>query len=82
MEYESSIKIECGNLFNYKEHKKEEREIIVDMIRENPQITARMIAEELHMSLSGVNYRIRALRRERRIQFNGSGGKGEWEILN
>lgn len=81
-EYESSIKVEYGNLFNYKEQKKEEREIIVDMIRENPRITARMIADRLQISLSGANYRIRALKKEGRIQFNGSGGKGAWEILD
>lgn len=82
MEYESSMKVEYGNLFNYKEQKKEEREIIVDMMRENPRITARMIAEKLHISLSGANYRIRALKREGRIRFNGSGGKGVWEVIS
>ncbi len=81
MEFESSIKIEYGNLFSYREQKKEEREIIVDMMRENPRITAGMIAKELRISLSGANYRIRALKKEGRIRFNGSGGKGEWEIL-
>ncbi len=81
MECESNIKIEYGNLFSYKEQKKKEREIIVDMMRKNPRITARMIAKELEISLSGANYRIRALKREGRIRFVGSGGKGEWEIL-
>ncbi|MCI9216836.1 MAG: recombinase family protein [Dorea sp.] len=75
------IKAEYGKLFNYRKKKKEERERIVDMMRENPQITARRIAEELGISLSGVNYRIRALKKEGRIQFRGSGGKGVWEIL-
>ena len=81
MECENNIKIEYGNLFSYKEQKKKEREIIVDMMRKNPRITARMIAKELEISLSGANYRIRALKREGRIRFVGSGGKGEWEIL-
>ena len=81
MECESGIKIEYGNLFSYREQKKEEREIIVDMMRENPRINAGMIAKELRISLSGANYRIRALKKEGRIRFNGSGGKGEWEIL-
>lgn len=74
--------MEYGNLFNYKKQKKEEREIIVDMMRENPRITARMIAEKLHISLSGANYRIRALKREGRIRFIGNGGKGVWEIIS
>ncbi len=80
-ECESSIKIEYGNLFNYKGRKREEREAVVHMMRKNPRITAGMIARELQIGLSGANYRIRALKREGRIRFNGSGGKGEWEIL-
>ena len=79
--YGNSMKIEYGNLFDYKARKKDEREGIVDLMREDPEITARRIADELGISLSGANYRIRALKKEGRIRFNGRGGKGEWEIL-
>ncbi len=82
MDCESSIKIEYGNLFSIREKKREEREGIVDMMRKDPRITARLIAKELGISLSGANYKIRALKREGRIRFNGSGGRGEWEILS
>ncbi len=79
--HENSMKIEYGNLFDYKARKKDEREGIVDLMRADPGITARRIADELGISLSGANYRIRALKKEGRIRFSGRGGKGEWEIL-
>lgn len=75
------LRIEYGNLFNYRKKKKEEREQIVDFIRENPKITAKIIAEKLGISLSGANYKLNALKKEGRIRFNGSGGKGNWEVL-
>ena len=74
------LRIEYGNQFDYFRQKREEREIIADMMRENPYITAGKISEELGISLSGVNYRIRALKKEGRIRFDGSGGKGKWEV--
>ena len=79
--YENCLKVEYGDLFDYRKKKRTEREMIVDMMREDPQITARKIAEALGISLSGVNYRIRVLKSEGKVRFNGSGGKGEWEIL-
>lgn len=80
-EFENCLKVEYGELFDYRKKKETEREIIVDMMRKNPQITARKIAGELRISLSGANYRIRVLKSEGKVRFNGSGGKGEWEIL-
>ena len=77
----NKIRYEYGNTFNYFEQKKNDRESIVEMMRENPHITARMIADKLNISLSGANYQIRALKRDGRIRFNGKGGKGIWEII-
>ncbi len=77
----NSLKIEYGNLFNYKERKKDEREIIVELMRKDPKITAKKIAENMGISLAGANYRIHALKTEGRIRFRGSGGRGEWEIM-
>lgn len=75
------LRIEYGNQFDYFRQKREDREIIAGMMRENPYITAGQISQELGISLSGANYRIRALKKEGRIRFNGSGGKGKWEVL-
>lgn len=80
-ESENCLKVDYGNLFNYRKKKMTEREVIVEMMQKNPQITAGKIAEELGISLSGANYRIRVLRSEGKVRFKGSGGRGEWEIL-
>lgn len=80
-EYVDRIKIEYGNLFDYRKKKEEERNAIVRIMQENPRVTAREIAEQLQISLSGANYRIGILKSEGKVKFNGSGGKGEWEIL-
>ncbi len=77
----NTMKIEYGNLFDYKARKKEERDGIVEIMRADPKITAREIAGKLGISLSGANYRIRVLKKAGRIRFKGRGGKGEWEIL-
>lgn len=74
------LRIDYGNQFDYFRQKREDREIIADLMRENPYITAGQISRELGISLSCANYRIRALKKEGRIRFNGSGGKGKWEV--
>lgn len=80
-EYRNRMKIEYGNLFDYRKKKEEERNVIIRMMQENPCIMAKEIAEQLQISLSGANYRIGVLKSEGKVKFNGSGGKGEWEIL-
>lgn len=78
---DGKLRIDYGNLFNYREQKREEREAVVEMMRENPGITAKMIAKELNCSLSGANYKIKALKKEGRIRFMGKGGIGHWEVM-
>lgn len=74
------LRAEYGSAFDYLKKKKEEREQLVSMIRENPCITARQIAEKLGLSLSGANYRLHVLKKEGRVFFRGAGGRGHWEI--
>lgn len=70
------MRVEFGNTFNYLKKKREERNVVIDMMRGNPYITARIIAKELGISLSGANYKIKALKREGRICFDVKGGHG------
>lgn len=67
--------------FVYQNRKKLERERIVKYMHENPYITAREIAAKENISLSGVNYRIKKLKREKRIYFDGRGGHGKWVVV-
>lgn len=77
----SVVRIDFGNLFDYRAQQKEGRELVVELMRENPAVTAKMIAKKLGLSLSGANCRIRILKNAGRIRFNGRGGHGTWEIL-
>lgn len=76
----NKIRIDYGSRFQYLKQKQEGREIVIQMMVENPRITAKQIAEKLGISLSGANYQIRALKREGRIEFQGAGGKGQWLV--
>lgn len=75
----SLLQVDYGNQFHYLKQKQEGRENIVEMLQNNPQITARQMADKSGDSLSGVNYKIRVLKREGRIRFNGN--RGKWEVL-
>ena len=75
------LRVEFGNTFNYLKQKQEERNVVIEMMRKNPYITAKMIAKELGISLSGANYKIKALKREGKIYFDGKGGHGKWVVV-
>ena len=79
---ENILRIEYGHLFNYRKKKKDEREIIIEMMRAEPRITAKGIAEKLGISLSGANYKIKALKKEGRFYIQGKGGRGQWMVLD
>ncbi len=74
------MEIRLDNEFTYASRKEAERERIIAYMRENPFITAKKIAEIEHVSLTAANYRIKKLRQQGRIYFDGSGGHGKWII--
>ncbi len=67
--------------FVYQDRKRLERERIVQYMKENPHITAKEIAEIENVSLSSIHYRIKRLKKEGKIYFQGRGGKGRWEVF-
>lgn len=75
-----TIRINYGNQFNYYGKKQEERTAMLEMIRKKPDITAKELAECLELQLSGIQYRIRVLKREGRLYFDGKGGRGRWVV--
>lgn len=79
---EQKIRIDYGNLFDQLRQKQEEREQVVELIRKDPCITVKKIAECLGFSLSGAQYKLKVLKNDGRIRFNGKGGRGYWEILS
>lgn len=66
--------------FVFQRQKETERERIVRYMMENPHITAKEIARLEGVSLSAVNYRIKKLKNQGRIRFDGRGGRGKWTV--
>ncbi len=54
---------------------------IVTLIRHNPSLTKKELAKLLNISLDGVKYHIRKLRKKRVIEWKGPDRGGHWEIL-
>lgn len=77
---EAIIDVPLGKEFTYAGRKENERNKIIMYMRENPEITAREIAAKEQISLSAVNYRIKRLRLQGKLYFNGRGGQGKWVI--
>lgn len=76
------LRYDFGNEFQYLKKKQEDREVIVEMMRNTPCITAKRIAEKLGISISGINYRINALKKEGKIKYEGKGGHGIWLVCD
>ena len=69
--------------FAYQDRKRLERERIVEYMKANPHITAKEIAKMENVSLSGINYRIKRLKKDGRIYYQGRGGRnqtGQWIV--
>lgn len=66
--------------FVYRRQKEAERERIVQYMRAEPHITAKQISEREKVSRTAVNYRIKKLKEQGRIYFDGKGGRGKWVV--
>lgn len=67
--------------FTYATRKEAERERIIGYMKDNPTITAKKIADIEGISLTAANYRIKKLRQQGRVCFQGKGGCGKWLVL-
>ena len=61
-----------------KEKRKETKERVLELMRENPKITQKEIAEKLELSISTINLRIQELKEEGRISRIGNQLRGHW----
>ncbi len=59
-----------------------DKEMILKIMRENPDTSAKKIAMQMERPLKIVQNRIKELRMEGYIRFNGKGGHGIWEVLD
>ena len=58
----------------------ETAEKILRLMKEEPAITAKMIAKQLELSVSGVRYHINKLKKDGVVEHIGSSKKGTWLI--
>lgn len=58
-----------------------DRRRVMELIREDPGVTARKLAEKMGRSVSMARNRMEELVKGGYIRFNGRGGHGVWEIL-
>lgn len=65
----------------HKAAKEEEKQRIVEYMKENPKITAKQIAAEMGLSTSLVVRRINELRKEEKIRYSSPNGRGYWMVL-
>lgn len=75
-----SRRIDYGTLFDYRSQKRLGREAVVRLMKENPDITVKQIAEKLGISLSGAGYRIKILKEEGRVRYHREGTTGRWKV--
>ena len=78
---EEILRIEYGNRFNPCARQREKYKDVFEYIKEHPDTTARKVAEVMNLSLSAMQKRFERLKKEGKIRFVGSGGKGYWEVL-
>ena len=72
--------VPLGDDFLYAARKEAEVRRIIEYIRHNPKVTAKQIAGMEGISLSAANARIRKLKKQGKIHYEGQGGHGEWII--
>ena len=63
------------------ERSSETKDLIIDIIKQDPPITAAEIAMQLNMSSRGIEKQIRKLRELGKIKRTGSRFGGYWEIV-
>ncbi|MBQ9610101.1 MAG: putative DNA binding domain-containing protein [Lachnospiraceae bacterium] len=67
---------------NYQETTKTKKEMIKDIMRDNPLASAAMIAEQVGLSESGVQYHIKKMKATGEIERLGSDKGGRWKVNN
>lgn len=58
-----------------------DRRRIMELLKENPKLTVRQMAESMERSVYMARNRIEEMTKGGYIRFNGKGGRGAWEII-
>ena len=73
-----TLPVKCGT--NSKMSISTEKEIVMQMMRENPHIKAKGIADANGWCISRVNRRITELKKEGKIECTSPNGRGVWKV--
>ncbi|MCK5281803.1 MAG: winged helix-turn-helix transcriptional regulator, partial [Nanoarchaeota archaeon] len=55
-------------------------DLILSIINQNPAVTKEEISNQLNISIDGVKYHIRKLKKEKGLAWKGPSKGGRWEI--
>lgn len=58
----------------------EKADKIIEIMREQPAVTVKKIAEQIGLSISGVRYHVNKLKKDGIVEHIGSSKKGRWVI--
>ncbi|KAI4443611.1 hypothetical protein C824_006147 [Schaedlerella arabinosiphila] len=75
-----TLEVPLHEEFLYSTRKEAESRRIIEYIQQNPKVTAKQIAGMEGISLSTANARIRKLKKQGKIHYEGHGGRGKWVI--
>ena len=54
---------------------------VLNLIKENPEITQIEMSQKLNLTLEGVKYHIKKLKTAKKIKHVGATKKGHWELI-
>lgn len=57
------------------------RESIIDLIKENPSITREELAKQLNLTMEGIDWNLRKLKKDGRLKRIGPKKGGHWEVM-
>jgi ATP-dependent DNA helicase RecG len=63
------------------ETKVEKRESIIELIKNNPSITREELAKKLNLTIEGIDWNLRKLKKDNRLKRVGPNKGGYWEVM-
>ena len=63
------------------EAKVEKRESIIELIKKNPSITREELAKKLNLTIEGIDWNLRKLKKDNRLKRVGPNKGGYWEVM-
>jgi ATP-dependent DNA helicase RecG len=73
----------CLKLFNEKQKTKVKTgDLVLDLIKANPSIAREEMAKALNLTIDGIDWNIRKLKKEGKLKRIGPDKGGHWEVVD